>query len=148
MANDPVLGTLGLAKRAGKLALGDDMARELCEMGKARCVLVACDAGGSTAKKAALSAERANIPCITLPQDRAALGGALGREGCAVCALGDIGLAASVAKRLAEIDPQYAEAAEKLSAKNTRIQSRKGKKKQSAASDAGRTGGADKPQTK
>ncbi|MFQ9127647.1 MAG: hypothetical protein ACLR4Z_13635 [Butyricicoccaceae bacterium] len=51
MANDPVLRMLGLARRAGKLAYGDELVREVCFAHKARCVFLAGDAGASTAKK-------------------------------------------------------------------------------------------------
>ena len=67
MANDPFLRMLGLARRAGKLAFGEELVREMCLGKKARCVFVAADAGASTAKKAAFYAEGANVPCVTLP---------------------------------------------------------------------------------
>ncbi|MDY3618143.1 L7Ae/L30e/S12e/Gadd45 family ribosomal protein [Agathobaculum sp.] len=139
MANDPILGMLGLARRAGKLAAGDDMVKELCTAGKARAVFVANDAGASAAKKAAGYAERARVPFITLPQDKDTLGAAIGRAQSAVCAVSDIGMAAATVAKLAAADSRYAEAAEQLLSKNTRIQFRKGKKKKSALS------GADKP---
>ena len=57
MMNDPVLRMLGLARRAGKLAFGDELVREACMEKKARCVMAASDAGESTAKKAAFYAD-------------------------------------------------------------------------------------------
>lgn len=129
MANDPCLGMLGLARRAGKLAFGDELVRQLCAEHKARCVLVAADAGESTAKKAALYAERVSIPCITLPHDKEMLGAAIGKNGCAVCALSDIGMAAAAIGKLAAQHPEYAAVAAQLDEKNVRIQSRKGRKK-------------------
>lgn len=129
MANDPCLGMLGLARRAGKLAFGDELVRQLCADHKARCVLVAADAGESTAKKAAMYAARVSIPCITLPHDKETLGAAIGKNGCAVCALSDIGMAAAAIGKLAAQHPEYAEVAAQLDEKNVRIQSRRGKKK-------------------
>ena len=129
MANDPCLGMLGLARRAGKLAYGDELVRQLCADHKARCVLVAADAGESTAKKAALYAARVNVPCITLPHGKDELGMAIGKNGCAVCAVSDIGLAAAAIGKLAAQHPEYAEVAAQLTEKNERIQSRRGKKK-------------------
>ena len=38
MATDPVLRMLGLARRAGKLAYGDELVREACFDHKTRCV--------------------------------------------------------------------------------------------------------------
>lgn len=129
MASDPCLGMLGLARRAGKLAFGDELVRQLCADHKARCVLVAADAGESTAKKAAIYAARANVPCITLPHGKEELGAAIGKNGCAVCALSDIGMAAAAIGKLAAAHEEYTAVAEQLSEKNARIQSRRGKKK-------------------
>ncbi len=129
MENDPVLGVLGLSLRAGKLAYGDEQVRVLCEDKKARCVFVAGDAGSGIQKKAAQYAGKAGIPCVTLTQSKNVLGRALGKTDCAVCALSDIGLAASVMRRLAAANDVYAKDAEQLEEKNKRIQSRKGKKK-------------------
>nr|WP_297275424.1 ribosomal L7Ae/L30e/S12e/Gadd45 family protein [uncultured Agathobaculum sp.] len=129
MANDPCLGMLGLARRAGKLAFGDELVRQLCADHKARCVLVAADAGESTAKKAAVYAARANVPCITLPHGKDELGAAIGKNGCAVCALSDIGMAAAAIGKLAAQHPQYEAVAAQLGEKNVRIRSRRGKKK-------------------
>ena len=129
MANDPCLGMLGLARRAGKLAYGDELVRQMCADHKARCVLVASDAGESTAKKAALYAARANVPFVSLPHGKDELGAAIGKAGCAVCAVSDIGLAAAAIVKLAAQHPEYAAVAAQLGEKNARIQSRRGKKK-------------------
>ena len=57
MATDPVLRMLGLARRAGKLAYGDELVREACFDHKTRCVFIAGDAGANAAKKAAFYAD-------------------------------------------------------------------------------------------
>ena len=116
MATDPVLRMLGLARRAGKLAYGDELVREACFDHKTRCVFIAGDAGANAAKKAAFYADKANVPCVTLPHGKLELGSAIGKAGCAMCAV-------------AEQDPAYAEVAQQLSEKNVKIQSRRGVKK-------------------
>ena len=121
MANDPVLRMLGLARRAGKLAYGDELVREVCFGHKARCVFLAADAGASTAKKGAFYADKANVPCVQLPHGKTELGTSVGKSGCAIVAVTDIGLASE--------HEEYAETAKLLSEKNARIQSRKGIKK-------------------
>ena len=148
MANDPVLGMLGLARRAGKMAFGDDLVREMCAARKARCVFVASDAGVSIAKKAAQYAQRANVPCVTLPHDKDALGAAIGKNGCAVCAVSDIGMANAAVQKLAGMNGTYAAQAEMLADKNTRIQSRRGKKKQKTAGPERAASGADRSSQK
>lgn len=144
MANDAVLGLIGLAKRASKLVIGDELVFELCALGKARCILLANDTGANAEKRAERYAEKANIPLISLPYNKATLGGALGRGECAVCAISDIGIAAALAEKLKGKDETYSEIAEKLSAKNERIQSRKGKKKQKTAEGKPPISGSDK----
>lgn len=137
MANDPFLGMLGLARRAGKLAFGDELVREMCMDKKARAVFVAADAGASTAKKAAFYAQGANVPLISLPHGKDDLGAAIGKNGCAVCAVSDIGLAAAAVQKLAVAHGEYAAVSAELAEKNTRIQSRRGKKKQRDRNAAG-----------
>ena len=129
MATDPVLRMLGLARRAGKLAYGDELVREACYDHKTRCVFIAGDAGANAAKKAAFYADKANVPCVTLPHGKLELGSAIGKAGCAMCAVADIGMAAAAVNKLAEQDPAYAEVAQQLSEKNVKIQSRRGVKK-------------------
>ena len=129
MATDPVLRMLGLARRAGKLAYGDELVREACFDHKTRCVFIAGDAGANAAKKAAFYADKANVPCVTLPHGKLELGSAIGKAGCAMCAVADIGMAAAAVNKLAEQDPAYAEVAQQLSEKNVKIQSRRDVKK-------------------
>ena len=129
MATDPVLRMLGLARRAGKLAYGDELVREACFDHKTRCVFIAGDAGANAAKKAAFYADKANVPCVTLPHGKLELGSAIGKAGCAMCAVADIGMAAAAVNKLAEQDPAYTEVAQQLSEKNAKIQSRRGVKK-------------------
>ena len=129
MATDPVLRMLGLARRAGKLAYGDELVREACFDHKTRCVFIAGDADANAAKKAAFYADKANVPCVTLPHGKLELGSAIGKAGCAMCAVADIGMAAAAVNKLAEQDPAYAEVAQQLSEKNAKIQSRRGVKK-------------------
>ena len=129
MATDPVLRMLGLARRAGKLAYGDELVREACFDHKTRCVFIAGDAGANAAKKAAFYADKANVPCVTLPHGKLELGSAIGKAGCAMCAVADIGMAAAAVNKLAEQDPAYAEVAQQLSEKNAKIQPRRGVKK-------------------
>lgn len=141
MANDPVLGMLGLSRKAGKLAPGDEMTRDACEEGKARAVFLAADAGSAAAKKAGNYAEKANVPLIRLPHSKEELGAAIGKSQSAVCAVTDIGLAAAAVKKLAAQDAAFQETARLLTEKNTRIQSRKGRKKDRSGKPASEQNG-------
>mgnify|MGYP006913913234 CR=1 FL=1 len=57
------------------------------------------------------------MPCVTLPHGKLELGSAIGKAGCAMCAVADIGMAAAAVNKLAEQDPAYAEVAQQLSEK-------------------------------
>lgn len=127
MGTDAVLGLLGLARRAGKLACGDDPVRNLCASGQARCVFLAADAGNSITGK--VNRYVRSVPLLVLPYGKAEIGGVTGRADCAVCAVSDTGMAAAAVQKLALGNGQYAAVAEQLAEKNARIQSRRGKKK-------------------
>ena len=129
MTDNGICSLLGLAKRAGKLAAGDEPVRELLQNGVIRLVLLASDAGAASARQAAFAAGRAKVPLLTLPVDKETLGGALGRKTCAVCALSDSGFAARAAEKLAALDPALAPEAEALAQRHARFQSRRGLKK-------------------
>lgn len=87
------LGLLGLARKAGKLELGEEPAGTACRGRKARLVLLACDAAENTADKAHRLAQTSNARCVRLPVTKEELGAALGRSSCAVAALTDEGFA-------------------------------------------------------
>lgn len=129
MTDNGICSLLGLAKRAGKLAAGDEPVRELARSGVMRVVLLAADAGAAVSRQARFLAERAEVPLLTLPVTGAELGGALGRKTCAVCALSDSGFAAKAAEKLAAIDETARPAAETLAKSHARFQARKGTKK-------------------
>ena len=129
MVNNPALGMLGLALRAGKLVCGEQAVHELCTAGRSRCIFLANDAGDNISKKAERYAEPSKLPVLVLPEDKIVLGRALGRKTCAVCAISDIGMAAAAVQKLAALDKSYTAVAAQLSEKNIRIQSRRGKKK-------------------
>lgn len=136
MTDNGVCSLLGLAKRAGKLAAGDEPVRELLRDGTVRAVFLASDAGASAARQAEFAAERAQAPLLRLPVTVAELGGALGRRACALCAVSDSGFAAKAAEKLAAVDPAAQEAARVLAASHARFQSRRGTKKQPSAGQA------------
>ena len=86
--------------------------------------------GRKIATLGAFYAEKANVPCVQLPHGKIELGTSVGKSGCAIVAVTDIGLASSAVEKLASEHEEYAETAKLLSEKNARIQSRKGIKKQ------------------
>lgn len=100
-ARQALLGLIGLARKAGKLELGEEPVFSAASAHKARLILVAGDASENTLEKARRVAERGNCPLLQVELSKAELGGGTGRATCALLAFTDVGLAAAAAKKLA-----------------------------------------------
>ena len=130
---DDFLRTLGLCRRAGRLALGDEPAGDACRAHKCRLLLLAEDAAENTARRAEHLAGTGRCPLLKVPYGKEVLGTATGRASCALLAVTDPGLANTLAGKLAGRDPdRYGEAALALSQKAERLaRRRKSKPKKS-----------------
>lgn len=134
---DNALSLLGLALRAGRVETGEEAVRDACRAKISRLVIVAEDAAAGTIRRAMLSAEEGKCLCLTVPYDRAEIGGALGRGLCAAAAVTDIGFAGAFAERLAAKDPvRYGPAAERLRVKAVRARERREKRDKNKANQA------------
>ena len=91
------LRLLGLARRAGAVALGTDSVRRAIRDGEALLILMAEDASSVQLKKLRTTRDDGSIPRVTLG-DRATLGAALGMAELSVVAVTQ----ASLANRLVE----------------------------------------------
>lgn len=110
-----VLHLIGLARKAGRLAVGEDPVGEAVKSREGKLLLVACDAAENTIRRAGHMAESGTAPCLTVPFTKAELGHTVGRSSCALLAFTDVGLACAAAEKLAAEDPeQYGAAAELL----------------------------------
>ncbi len=98
MTDANLLRLLGLAMRAGKLALGEGRAEESIRSKKGKLLILAVDASDNTKKKFRDKCAYYHTPLITVA-DRYELGACLGREFAVVAAVEDIGFA----KRLSEL---------------------------------------------
>jgi len=133
------LSLLGLASKAGKLAIGDEAVWDVIRHGKARLIIIASDAAANTKRRFEL--DPGEYPCkrVELPATKAELGGALGRATCAVCALCDIGFAASLLRILTTANPDDASLKELYEKMNTRAdeinEARKEKRKEEKAAE-------------
>ena len=120
-----VLSLLGLALRGGRLAVGEEPSALAAKAGQARLLLTASDAAGNTLRRTEHLAEEGHCLWLRLPFTKAELGGALGRGSAAIAALTDTGLAAAVAERLAQLEPErYGEAAARMDLKRRRAKER------------------------
>lgn len=121
-----MLSMLGLAKKAGRVEIGEEPVGAAARAKKARVILVAQDAGPSSQRRAFSFAEAGACLCLTVPADKDALGRALGRTSVAMCAVTEIGFAGAVVKKLAAMDPErYGAAAAQLDGKAKRAMERR-----------------------
>ena len=131
MPNDPILHLLGLARKAGKLEVGEEPVGACCRARHARLVLVAADAAANTRRRCAHFGEAGSVLWLEVPFTKEELGFTLGRSSCAMLALTDAGFAASVVNKLALRDPEcYGDAAQQLQAKAQRVLERQKEKRQ------------------
>lgn len=121
-----ILSMIGLAKKAGRVEIGEEPVGSAVRAKKARVILIAQDAAASSVRRARSFANVGNCLYLTIPADKDDLGRCLGRTSCAMAAVTDIGFADAIVKKLAAIDPEkYGEAAEKMDVKARRAAERK-----------------------
>ena len=86
----------------------------------------AADAAEGTRRRCEHFAQAGDCLWLQLPFTKAELGRALGRTAVAIAAVTDVGLAAALLHRLAELDPeQYADAADRMDVKARRAAERR-----------------------
>lgn len=131
MSNDPILHLLGLAKKAGRLEVGEEPVGAACRARQARLILLASDAAPNTRRRAAHFGEAGGILWLEIPFDKGELGSVLGRASCAMLAFTDAGFAASACAKLAARDPdRYGPAALQLRTKADRLLQRQREQRQ------------------
>ena len=131
MPNDPILHLLGLARKAGRLEIGEEPVGSACRGKQAKLVLLAADAAANTYRRAGHFGEAGNVLWLDLPFTKAELGLMLGRRSCAMLALTDVGFASSLVQKLSARDPaKYGPAAEQLKVKADRALQRQREKRQ------------------
>ena len=91
-------GIIGLAKRAGALAVGTNRVLDAIRGHKAQLVLVACDVSDNTAKLLRDKTSFQNVPIEFLPIDMRELGRLIGKEHAAAVALTQEGFVRSYRK--------------------------------------------------
>lgn len=94
-----VLGTLGLAMKAGNVVSGEFMTEKAIRDGRAKLVMVATDASANTKKKFSDSCHFYHVPYVEF-SDKDTLGKAIGKTFRASLAITERGFAASVGKNL------------------------------------------------
>jgi len=99
---DRNLAHLGMAKKAGLLAVGGDAAATAARRGEAKLIITASDASAGSVRRAKSNAEANGINFIAVPFTMFELGRVAGRGSPGTIAFLDKGLAEGFSKRLAE----------------------------------------------
>ena len=124
--NAPVLNLLGIALRGGNLTVGEEPVEAVARARDARLLILASDAADNTRRRIQHFADAGQCIWVRVPFTKAELGQTLGRSAVAVCAVTDIGLAAAVAHKLADLDPvRFDETAARLDLKAQRAAERR-----------------------
>ena len=117
---------IGLAKKAGRVEIGEEPVGSAARSKHARVILVASDAAAGSVRRAYAFAQTGACLCLTIPVDKDALGRALGRSSCAMVAVTDVGFADAIVKKLAVMDPEhYEQASQRLQIKARRAMERR-----------------------
>lgn len=121
-----LLSTLGLALRAGAVAVGEEPVGAAARAKKARVIFTARDAAASSVRRAYSFGRAGSCLCLPFPADKEDFGRALGRTSVAMCAVTDIGFAQSLVRKLAAADGEtYGAASQALDIKAKRARERK-----------------------
>ena len=119
-----ILSMIGLAKKAGQVAIGEEPVGAAARAKDARVILVAQDAAPGSVRRAMSFGQTGACLCLTVPFDKDQLGRALGRTSCAMAA-------EAIVKKLAALDPErYAPAAQRLEVKALRAAQRRAEQAQ------------------
>ncbi len=97
---DNILRFLGIAKKAGKLALGEEPVGFATKTRTCFLILIAKDAAENTMRRASRLSQSENVLFLILPYTKEELGQATGRSSLAILAFTDIGLAKAIVKKL------------------------------------------------
>ena len=125
---DRSLNYLALARKAGRIELGEEPVGAAARAHHARLVIVASDASDHTWRRAKSFVAGTDQQCIRLPFTKDQLGQSVGRQELAIAAFTDPALALAFVKALPQPE-KYAEFLENLDKKTARIRQRQAEEK-------------------
>ena len=122
---DKGLNILGIARKAGRLEIGEEPVCAAARGKYARLILVASDAADNTRRRAENCSGYCTAPVIEVDFTKEELGRITGRGSCALAAVCDLGLAHLFVGEIAAGDPErYGELAEELRRRAERAERR------------------------
>lgn len=110
---DKALNYVALARKAGRIELGEEPVGAAARAQHARLVIVASDASDHTWRRALSFVAGTEQKCIRIPFTKDQLGEAIGRTALAIAAFTDPALALAFSKALPQPDPELLESLEK-----------------------------------
>ncbi len=120
---DKARNYLSLAKKAGRIELGEEPVGAAARAQKARLVAVAADASDHTWRRAKSFVAGTDQQCIRVPFDKETLGLAVGRQSLALAAITDAALALAFVQAL-NAPETYKDTLESLIKRTERVRSR------------------------
>ena len=125
---DKALNYMALARKAGRIELGEEPVGAAARSQHARLVIVAQDAGDHTWRRAKSYAAGTRQQCLRLPFTKDEMGMAIGRQELAIAAITDAKLALSLVQALDQ-EEKHKAVIEVLSEKATRLAKRQAEAK-------------------
>ena len=120
---DKALNYMGLARKAGRIELGEEPVGAAARAGKACLVLVAADAGDHTWRRAKSFVAGTNQQAVKVPFTKDELGLATGRTSLAIAAFTDPAMALAFVKALPKQEA-YSEQLQALENRTQRVRQR------------------------
>ena len=121
---DKARNYLSLAKKAGRVELGEEPVGAVARAQKARLLIVASDASDHTWRRAKSFVSGTDQQCIQVPFTKDELGFVVGRTSLAIAAFTDAAMAVSFIKALPDV-AKHTAALAVLEAKATKLKQRK-----------------------
>lgn len=125
---DKALNYLSIARKAGRIELGEEPVAAVARAKKARLILVASDAGDHSWRRAKSFVAGTEQLCMKVPYTKDQLGQAIGRTALAMAAFTDPAMALAFVKALGEPE-KYKEAMDALDKRTARIRQRQQEQK-------------------
>ncbi|MGI5984326.1 MAG: hypothetical protein GXY01_08915 [Clostridiales bacterium] len=132
------LNYIGIAKKAGAIAIGETNSGAAIRAGKGRILVLASDSSGNARRRAENFVYGTQTPMVVLPFSKEELSLVTGTNGFSMAVFTDVGLAAVFMAALAESEPSFGETAEFMAKKNEKATLRK---REAAAHDRNRKKG-------
>ena len=120
---DKARNYLSLARKAGRIELGEEPVGAVARAQKARLLVVAQDASDHTWRRAKSFVSGTDQQCVKVPYTKIELGEAIGRQELALAAITDPALALAFLKALENPD-KYKDALQSLEVRTKRVMTR------------------------